>query len=278
MKQPKIIQSLSDLLSSIKVHERKYEKELSLYYRKEKQGALLGPPWYKYRANLWFRGHSESVWELKSKVQRDDFCKAAKEALSEPEDYEQSIFNQFITQGAHLLPPNLTRTETYFLSQHYGLPTRLLDWSTNPLTAIFFAVIDNPQNDGAIYMFFARGEFDGHEEGDIVYQNDEKVTLQVDLLFKRESSKNPRARYPLRIIPSSQSGRILQQGSRFTYHFPVGIPLETQLNKNIFKYIVPAGCKNEILNDLQMLGVHWANLFPDIEHIVKELKRQAHLK
>lgn len=279
MSKPKTIQSLSDLLLCIKNHEEMYKKEIGSYYSKKGERSLSGPPWYKYKANLWFRGHAKSIWELKPKVERDDFCKAAKEALSTPEDYEQSIFNQFITQGAHLLPSNLDRTEKYFLSQHYGLPTRLLDWSTNPLTAFFFAVIDEPKIDGAIYVFFARGEFVGHEESDVVYQNDPKVTSQVESLFNRKNSYEGRqAMYPLRIIPYSQAGRMLQQGSRFTYHFPFGIPLEKQLNKNIFKYIVPLDCKNEILKDLQMLGAHWANLFPDLEHLVKELKRQAHIK
>jgi len=49
-----------------------------------------------------------------------------------------------------LLPNN--DFEWMFLAQHYGLPTRLLDWSTNPLVALYFAVEKDDDTDGAVYL------------------------------------------------------------------------------------------------------------------------------
>ncbi len=45
--------------------------------------------------------------------------------------------------------------EIYFAAQHFGMPTRLLDWSWNPLTALFFACFDEPRKDGFVYAMNA---------------------------------------------------------------------------------------------------------------------------
>src|SRR6266498_5137977 len=43
--------------------------------------------------------------------------------------------------------------EWLIIAQHYGIPTRLLDWTSNPLVALFFACNGDFSNDGAVYNF-----------------------------------------------------------------------------------------------------------------------------
>ena len=94
---------------------------------------------------LWFRGHTDANWKLMPKLYRKEYGDAD----------ESEIRNEFQSRALQLIQGRMpaSKWEWYFLMQHYGVPTRLLDWTENALIALYFAVEDHPGTcDAAVWV------------------------------------------------------------------------------------------------------------------------------
>ena len=90
----------------------------------------------------YFRGQARD-WSLRPSLAREGVPE--QERKKEPECFERL---------AEILP-NVNDWERATIAQHYGVPTRLLDWSENPLVGIYFAINDDnyDNEDGVIWVF-----------------------------------------------------------------------------------------------------------------------------
>jgi hypothetical protein len=171
------------------------------------------------------------------------------------EKYEESLFDIFCREArSHL--PLLPADEWEWLSiaQHHGLPTRLLEWSHNPLAALFFAVESRDEEDGALYVLHS------------LLKASEKV---------REHS--PFAiRTPVKIYPNIVSPRIRAQEGLFIACANVESPLDQQLppDWSIEHFLIPGDSKKHIRYELFRLGVHASSLFPDLDGLAARVSWQ----
>ncbi len=100
--------------------------------------------WFGGEASMapWFRGQQRSYWPLVPKLYRD----FGNYKFIEKNDIEREICEEFLVRAPILSetkPAENDSWEWYFLMQHYGTATRLLDWTEGALIALYFAEKDN---------------------------------------------------------------------------------------------------------------------------------------
>jgi hypothetical protein len=156
--------------------------------------------------------------------------------------------------------------------QHYGLPTRLLDWTESVLVAAYFAVSDlSTAADAAIY---ASAPIELNKSAKLSYipmlTNPELLGRVVPAFGGQEKEEDIIA-----TIMSDVDQRMFIQQGVFTLHTSRR-PLEElfQSDACLRKGVIPAGAKERIEWELRICGVSRAKLFPDLGNLAVELVDQ----
>lgn len=196
-----------------------------------------------------FRGHSDSEFKLIPSVGRSPHLKKSTEA------YELSLFNMFCREAvSHLRTVPSDDWEWLSIAQHHGLPTRLLDWTANPLVALYFAVESNPDKDGALFALHS-----------------------TSVVAKKTRQESPFAiKRPAKFYPNAVSPRIRAQEGLFVACSDVEQPLDEPLRKDwaIERHVIRARDKSDIRYQLFRVGIHASALFPDIDGLAERLRWQ----
>lgn len=212
----------------------------------------------------WFRGQADASWKLLSGFDR----------LKSPPT-ETMLVNKFRQNASFLIDKRSPSNdfEWLFMMQHYGVPTRLLDWSENPLIALHFAVHSLDKKDAILWVLspqMLNANSNDDEKYIPAFEEDEYLGSYTTEKYDKGKDKGI---LPIAAIATRNNPRIQAQMGVFTISHREKTPIdEIGSKKHIIKYLIPKEAKLEIQKELGILGITKFAVFPELSSIGEMIK------
>jgi FRG domain len=228
----------------------------------------------KFGAHPYWRGHANETWALKAEVFREPYNEA-------------SLIHYFMAHGESRrlnCPPHEDRLGWLLLARHYGLPTRILDWTMSPLVALFFASEEDKASPGcngciwAVAVGLMHQQLLGTARRRFFAPNSPPVRELAAIAFEPDNARHreltaPHAGKAIALGTREIDPRVLAQQGMFTIHADATdlAQIEPPFSWRM-AFRVPSSSKQALRETLTALGITRSSLFPDLSALAEDLK------
>jgi hypothetical protein len=234
----------------------------------------------------YFRGEPQCSESLLPSIGRRQFYAGCSMTFDAAQ--ERSMLHRFRRYAYAHFQRVPSEWESLFLARHHGLPTRLLDWTANPLVGLYFAAFH--ENDEITFRHEAEPsarmklELDGTVWGIQLRRGH----AELDVFDPQVSPLDVAG---IRLVrPFYPTPRMTAQAGVFTLHGDPWSDVVKSAGRSyreqdldiakIKRWSVTSACKAKVIVDLERLSINSRTLFPDLEGLAKglwqgEIIRQA---
>lgn len=231
-----------------------------------------------------FRGQQRTrqCWKLLPKAGREDWfgARCASQLGQTEIEYppricsldvlpDKNLFEDWCRRSVAYREGSNSDIEALALAQHYGLATRLLDWSRSPLVGLFFGVEDDEMHDGAVYAllepkrFYLNYSIWQFGPPILAYEPppiDRRILAQAAMFTLHSSPHKP--------IEPRLIGSGLPDSIRLLQNFE---PEMREIGVDLVEFVIPGARKRDVRASLANLGMTRETLFPDLDGLSEHL-------
>ena len=255
-------------------------KEIIVHNWEELQEAIFDGVWdeqlMRYRSNFVYRGVSDKRFGLSPKLNR---------VCAHKLELESSLLRNFRKYAYADIGNNTSFWQLLSLAQHYGLPTRLLDWTYSPLVAAHFATenIEEYDKDGVIWCVnFVKmnAQLPNALKEALKEQSSNSFTIEMLEHIAsgfEELKKKSDEPYVLFFEPASMLDRIANQYALFSVVSDAYTTIADLLPEDpdiFFRIVIPKEVKLEIRDKLDYINVSERLIYPGLDGISKWITRR----
>ena len=247
-----------------------------------------------------FRGHgNHEKYKLEPKIFR--MKKTQSGSVTQFSQLEYNILADFISE-ARAYERNILEYDIHAwleIAQHYKVPTRLLDFTENPLVALYFACRSKTHNDASVWILNEKS----YEKKiwNVPYLKittdsqmivDTIIKREIVLLGKQERNNFPNYEYPWIYKPHYRDERMKLQSSMFMIWGSKSCALTEMISEHEYMNFddnevidldssgflcalkIASEAKSDILKQLDMLGINQKFIYPGLEGVGKTISNK----